>query len=248
MVWRPLFFAVQFLTRFPVRFAKAPAHEEIGRSVLFFPIVGFVVSLPLLAIGQAVQAGWIARLLGAALIVATWVMITGGLHLDGLADSADAWAGSRGQPDRALAIMKDPNAGPIGIVSLVMVLLIKFAAIADLLSQQSIWSLALAPILGRMALPLLFATTPYVRQSGLGEQMSAKLPKKTALIVVAGCAAIILILGQLRALASLVASIIAFFILRRWMRRMVGGMTGDTAGATVEVIETVCLIALAICR
>ena len=106
-VLRPLGIAVQFLTRLPVRLASAPTDAEMGQAVLFYPAVGIIVGAPLVLIGYAIAAGFIPHLLGAAMILAAWVMLTGGLHLDGLADSADAWAGGRGHRERALAIMKD---------------------------------------------------------------------------------------------------------------------------------------------
>ena len=113
----------------------------------------------------------------AALMLAVWVIITGGLHLDGLADTADAWIGGRGDRDRTLAIMKDSRSGPIAIIAIVLVLLNKFAALQVLLAGDARAVLLLAPVLGRATIVLLLITTPYVRPHGLGRPYANYLPR-----------------------------------------------------------------------
>ncbi|MDE2254747.1 MAG: adenosylcobinamide-GDP ribazoletransferase [Betaproteobacteria bacterium] len=243
---RPFGIAVQFLTRLPVSLASPPTDAEMGRAVLFYPAVGIVVGVPLVLIGYAVAAGLIRPLLGAAMILTAWVMLTGGLHLDGLADSADAWAGGRGHRERALAIMKDPNCGPIGVVTLLLVLLLKFSAIADLLDAGRFWVLLLPPILGRVALPLLFYSTPYVRRGGLGERMSVRLHRKAAVMVSIANSVVILAGWGFIGLVALLAAGVMFIAVRRLMMALINGMTGDTAGATVELVEAASLVALTI--
>ncbi|WP_173644308.1 adenosylcobinamide-GDP ribazoletransferase, partial [Xanthomonas citri] len=90
-------------------------------------------------------------LLGAALLLSAWVWLTGALHLDGLADTTDAWVGGMGERRRTLAIMKDPASGPMAVTAVVLVLLLKCAALASLLAQAptTLW---LAPLLARSAL------------------------------------------------------------------------------------------------
>ncbi|OZB60621.1 MAG: adenosylcobinamide-GDP ribazoletransferase [Thiomonas sp. 13-66-29] len=245
-VLRPLGIAVQFLTRLPVRLASAPTDAEMGQAVLFYPAVGIIVGAPLVLIGYAIAAGFIPHLLGAAMILAAWVMLTGGLHLDGLADSADAWAGGRGHRERALAIMKDPNCGPIGVVTLLLVLLLKFAAIADLLDAGRFWALLLPPVLGRIALPLLFYTTPYVRRGGLGEGMAVHLHRKAALMVLIASFIVVPAGWGFIGLGALLAAVVMFVAVRRLMMALIGGMTGDAAGAMVELVEAASLVALTI--
>lgn len=108
---RAFLVALQFLTRLPVRLRAAPSEEELGRSLLFYPLVGLLIGMLLTTLAMAISAAGISDLLGAALVLAAWVVLTGGLHLDGLADSADAWSGGRGDRERTLAIMKDPYWG-----------------------------------------------------------------------------------------------------------------------------------------
>lgn len=107
----PLLIALQFLTRLPVRLPGMPEPQQIGRSLLFYPLVGALLGLLLL--GLEWLLGDTALLLKAALLLAAWVALSGGLHLDGLADTADAWVGGYGDRERTLAIMKDRAAAPL---------------------------------------------------------------------------------------------------------------------------------------
>ena len=103
-------------------------------------------------------------LLLAAIVLALWIWLTGGLHLDGLADTADAWVGGFGDKLRTLQIMKDPSCGPIGVLSLVIICLLKFALVYVLIEQHQSLFLICIPILGRMVPSIMFLTTPYVRE------------------------------------------------------------------------------------
>jgi adenosylcobinamide-GDP ribazoletransferase len=234
--------ALQFLTRLPVTLAGMPTPEQVGRSLLFYPLVGLLIGVLLLAAQQLL--GDSAVLLQAALLLALWVGISGGLHLDGLADSADAWVGGFGDKQRTLAIRNDPRSGPIAVVVLVVVLLLKFAALVALLESGSGLLLMLVPWLARCLLPLLFLTTPYVRAGGLGQALAEHLPRRQLPWVLAANALVMLLLGWPALLALLVAGVV-FIWLRSLMRKRLGGTTGDTAGALLEIAECAVLVALA---
>lgn len=235
---RPFLIALQFLTLVPLRLRAAPDERDVGLSVLYYPVVGVLIGAALAALAALVAAR-LPLLLSAALLLAMWALITGGLHLDGLADSADAWAGGRGERERTLALMKDPHCGPIAVVVLVVVLLIKFAALCALVSAGSAAGPALAPVLGRIALPLLLATTPYVRPGGLGSIMAAHLPPRAAMLVAALAAACAILVAGTAGLWMTLAALATFVVLRGVLISRIGGTTGDTAGAMVELIETV---------
>jgi adenosylcobinamide-GDP ribazoletransferase len=194
--------------------------------------------------------GWLCSgltdFLTAALLLALWVGLTGGLHLDGLADSADAWLGGYGDRERTLAIMHDPCSGPIAVVVLVIVLLLKFSALQSLLAQGATGLLVVTPLLGRTALVVLFLTTPYVRSRGLGSELAHEVPRSMSLAVVILTA--ILVAGWLgrNGIVLLLVSALVFWLLRRLMQRRIGGTTGDTAGALLEIMETQILLVLAI--
>lgn len=241
---RPLLIALQFLTRLPVPLRGQPNEGETGRSLLYYPLVGLLIGLLLAAIAWVLAD--IPAMLRAAIVLVAWVLLTGALHLDGLADSADAWAGGHGDRDKTLAIMKDPRCGPVGVVALVMILLVKFAALEPIASSREWTTLILIPVLGRTALPLLFLTTPYVRPGGLGAVLAGyQRHRAGALVVLVTAIAVVAGLGA-AALWLLLASAGVFLMLRSLMIKRLGGTTGDTAGALVEAIETAGLVTAAL--
>jgi adenosylcobinamide-GDP ribazoletransferase len=238
----PWWIALQFLTRLPVRLAGIPSPQQIGRSLLWYPLVGLLLGLLLFALQQLL--GGLSLLLQAALLLTVWVGVSGGLHLDGLADSADAWVGGYGDRERTLEIMKDPRSGPIAVVVLVLLLLLKFAALVSLLENDTGVLLVLLPWIGRSVLPLLFFTTPYVRQGGLGQALAEHLPRQQLPWLLAVHAMLMLLFGWSGLLALLVAGGV-FIWLRMLMLNRLGGTTGDTAGALLELVECAVLVALA---
>ncbi len=242
-IFQPFLIALQFLTRLPVRTSSVPSDQTIGQSLLYYPLVGLVLG-SVLALLNFLLAD-IPTLLRAALLLATWVILTGALHLDGLADSADAWIGGLGDRTRTLAIMKDPYCGPAAVVTLIIVLLIKFTALQSL--AHSDWLLLIViPVLARTSMPLLFLTTPYVRPGGLGTKLATHLPRVPAyIVIVVTCIAAVRATGP-NGLWLLLTLGATFVLMRGMMMHRLGGTTGDTAGAMIELIETAMLVTAAI--
>lgn len=240
---QPFLIALQFLTSLPVRPSATPLREQVGRSLLFYPMVGLVIGGLLLCVAQMIESAAVP--LQAAVLLAVWVGLTGGLHLDGLADSADAWLGGFGDRERTLTIMKDPRSGPIAVVVVVLLLLLKFVALWALLDEGQLQVLLLAPVLGRAALLGLLLTTPYVRPGGLGQALAANLPRAAACRVLVALVILCLLLGESGWLALLIAAGMGV-LARRAMARRIGGTTGDTAGALLELTECGVLVALAL--
>lgn len=237
---RGLFAAIGFLTRVPVpvrAFADARAQSQ---SLAWYPAVGLLLGGLLCAVAWGLQA--LPPLLGSTLLVAAWVLLTGALHLDGLADSADAWVGGLGDRTRTLAIMKDPACGPAGVVALVLVLLLKVAALTSLPGAP--WAaLLLAPLLARMALTAAFVTTPYVRSGGLGSGLADASRIACAVGLLLGATAAGMACGWRGVLALVVAGLV-FACWRHACLRRLGGITGDTAGALAECVEAAVLVAI----
>ncbi|WP_232020242.1 adenosylcobinamide-GDP ribazoletransferase [Sulfuriflexus mobilis] len=237
---RPLLIALQFLTSVPVRMASEPDETGIARSLGYYPLVGLLIGILLAALAWVLSD--IPVLLSAGLLLVAWVFVTGGLHLDGLADSADAWVGGLGDREKTLAIMKDPYAGPAGVVGIVLLLLIKFAALHAVLVAGDLTVLLLAPVLGRAVLLVLFLTTPYVRANGLGAAMAAGLPRRAVIVVVVLSLAVVLFLAGIDGLWLVLAVMLVFIVLRTGVMRRIGGITGDVAGALVEITEATILV------
>ena len=156
----PFWIALQFLTVLPIKLKKMPSAKQNGQSLLFYPLVGLLIGLILF--GFSVVLVQLPTLLITSIILVLWIWLTGGLHLDGLADTSDAWVGGFGDPERTLKIMKDPACGPIGVLSLIVVCLLKFAALYVLIEQHLNVFLILIPAIGRSIALFLFLTTVYV--------------------------------------------------------------------------------------
>lgn len=234
------FLALSLLTRIPI--PKLPTLEaaDFGRSSLFYPLVGLLIGailcLPIWFLPNT------DPLVLAAIVTVLWAAITGGLHLDGVADSADAWLGGLGDLEKTHRILKDPLVGAAGAIALSATFLLKFAALTVLIKLQLWWLILCAPALGRNFVLLLFLTTPYVRATGLASTTVNHLPEKPAFWLVL----VVIGLAGLLAWQGLALALIAFWLLRRLMVQRLGGCTGDTAGACVEFGEAAWLIGIAL--
>lgn len=239
----PFWIALQFLTVCPVKLKAMPTKQQNAQSLLFYPVIGLLLGIILFAIASILHAVPIVLL--SSLILVVWIWLTGGLHLDGLADTADAWVGGFGDKERTLKIMKDPSCGPIGVLSLIMICLIKWSAIYVLLEKQVLLPLIVIPVLGRLTPLFLFITTPYVRENGLGSSITEYLSKPFAILILA----LGLIVGSLFSWLGLIAVCVTIFTvlyLRYKFKQRIGGMTGDTVGASVEIVEAMSILSFAI--
>ena len=239
----PFFIALQFLTIFPVQLKEMPSKQQNGQSLLFYPLIGLMIGAILFAIATVLHA--LPVILLSSLILVVWIWLTGGLHLDGLADTADAWVGGFGDKERTLKIMKDPSCGPIGVLSLIILCLIKWSALYVLLEKQLYSALILFPILGRLAPLFLFLTTQYVREKGLGSSIAEFIPKTGAVILFILC----LVASVYFAWAGILTAMIfigTLIYLRYKFIQRIGGITGDTVGASIEICEAVSLLSLVV--
>jgi adenosylcobinamide-GDP ribazoletransferase len=244
-VLKPLFLALQFLTRLPVPSPPdTPDDQTQGQSVLYYPLVGLIIGLLLCIIYWLTQGA--SSLLQAALILLVWVALTGALHIDGLADLADAWVGGQGDRERTLEIMKDPSSGPLGVTAVVLLLLVKFAAI-DTLVANDLWAaLLLVPMISRAGLIAALQYIPYVRPQGLGSVQAANLPiQQSSQVLLAAGLFCFLFLGW-DALLPLSLACACFGLLRYAFIQRLGGITGDAAGALCELLEAIVLVSLAL--
>jgi len=227
--------AFAFLTRIPI--PGAGGAGELGRSVVWFPLVGAALGAALVGVARALGGHLSAGVLAVAL-VALHALLTGGLHLDGLADTFDAWGGGRGDRARMLEIMRDSRIGAHGATALALLLAGKIFAVLDLLSRGTSWPLLAAPAVARWAVVPLVVLFRYARPSGLGspfQEQRRAIDVVVATVLVAplafwfGGAAL-----RAAALALAAALLVALAINRR-----LGGLTGDVYGAAIEIAELV---------
>jgi len=233
--------AVTFLTRIPLGRRVALDETDVARGALLFPVVGSGVGA---AVGGAALLFHAAlpAFTAATLALVLGAVLTGGLHLDGLADTADALgADSR---ERALQIMRDPGIGAFGATALGLDLLLKASAIAALLQHgHLVLVLLVAGALSRAIAPPLALALPYARgEPGPGGVLSGRLSALSAvgsLVLGAGLAALLL---DGRGAVMVGAGFGLAVVLAAGFRRWVGGITGDTLGAAVELTETLSLV------
>jgi adenosylcobinamide-GDP ribazoletransferase len=250
--WRALNLAGRFMTRWPFPAPADATLEDMARSSVFFPIIGLLLGAVLAGVALAAQAllplDGVGALVPAVLLLGLWVWSTGALHLDGLADCADAWVGGLGSRERTLEIMKDPRTGAMGVVALVLVLLAKLAALAALLAADAGLALLALPLLARTSALWLLLLTPPARSSGLGAAAAAGLPRAWARLaaVLGGLAALALLATPSvpAAVAAAAAALLTFRVWRASLLQRLGGHTGDGIGALIELTELVALLAM----
>jgi len=155
--------ALQFLTIIPAPCRRRPGPGEAGTALVYFPVVGGFIGASLFLADRGLAA-ILAPAVGGALGLALWVFLSGAMHLDAVADTCDGLAGNT--PARRLEIMADSHTGAYGIVGVVMVLLIKYAAIISLPAAGRLQIWLLTPVLGSWAMVLALFAFPYAHKSG----------------------------------------------------------------------------------
>jgi adenosylcobinamide-GDP ribazoletransferase len=227
--------ALQLLTRIPVPAQPYPTPQDWGRSILAYPLVGLLIGVLL------VLMHWLLSDtdpgVQAALLLLVWTLITGGVHIMGLANSADAWAGGHGDRQRTLEIFKDPRSGPAAMMVVMLTLIMKFAALSVLVAESALEIILLAPVLGRSAIAALLLNTPYAKTDEVGAERAANVPKQAVGWTLLAVAAGTLFLVGWGGLILLFLLLVAGYVLRRMMIHRIGGLTSDIAGAICELTE-----------
>jgi cobalamin 5'-phosphate synthase/cobalamin synthase len=234
--------ALAFLTRFPVRHASRTP-EAIGQSASVFPMIGALVG------AAEVLVLWACRrvmppTLTAIVIVLTGILLTGALHLDGLADMADGFGGGRTRDD-VLRIMRDHQIGTYGAIALLMMLLLQISAIANLIERDvAARFLVVAPAASRWAMVLLARRLPYARpDAGLGRVLTDHVRDREVWTSTALVLAIATVLGRGSGVISLAITLAVTVGVGFACWRRIGGITGDTLGANAVLCETIVLVA-----
>jgi adenosylcobinamide-GDP ribazoletransferase len=231
---RGLVTAARYLTIVPVPGRRDESPDSLGRAAPWFPAVGAAIGLGLVVVDHGVSAAF-PPVLASLLTVTAWKLVTGGLHLDGLADSLDGFMGH----DRAqrLAIMRDSRIGVFGALGLIVALLIAVTSLAEIAPRLRARALLVAPIVGRATPPLLAALFPAARTGGQGATFIESVRWPAALLaIVLALATAMIALGVAGAVACVVGTTLALATGALLSRRL-GGITGDVLGAAVELSE-----------
>lgn len=235
--------ALQLLTVLPVR----PRWEQVrppGRTMAVFPLVGVLLGVMLGALSLLLRETGLHRaapLLPSALVVMAWAVLTGGLHLDGWADCCDALFVPVTR-ERRLDILRDPRVGSFGVVGLVLLLLIKFAAIPMNLQPLGVFRLLIvAPVLGRWAMVVAALHFPLARAEGMAFHFRQGVGRREVLLATLTTVFVCIFAGAV-GVAAFFASVLVTLTFARWASARLGGLTGDVYGAIVELVEMTTLV------
>src|SRR5215813_1293210 len=233
--------AVRYLTILPMSRRSHAGLEELGGAAPWFPVVGAGLGLVLAAV-DALTTRVFPPLLAALLTVTAWKLLTGGLHLDGLADCVDGLAGH--DPAERRAIMSDSRIGAFGAMALVIVLMLELAALSELPPAARWRALVTAPVVARATPALLGRWFRAARADGQGAVFAAGLGRAAAPAALAVAVAVAVgVLGWLGVVA-LGVGVGGAVAAGAFLARRVGGITGDVLGAGVEVTEVAVLLTI----
>jgi adenosylcobinamide-GDP ribazoletransferase len=234
--------AARFLTIVPLPGRGTPGLAGLGRAAAWFPVVGVALGAALV-VADLVLARLFGGLLTALLTVTVWKLLTGGLHLDGLADCLDGLAGR--DPSHRRVIMSDSRIGTFGAVGLILVLMIEIVALSGLDPSVRWRALLVAPAVGRATSPLLARLHAPARADGQGAAFVREVGPGAAAVAVAVA---IVVAGVMLGGCGLAAAAVAFLAAVAGARALagrLGGITGDVLGAAVEGAELAVLLTVA---
>lgn len=235
---RGFFLALQFLTRLPVPAVRDFQAGDLARSAAWFPLVGLLLGGLLALLGLAVRPfdPWLAALL----VLLAWVWLTGGLHLDGLADTFDALGAAHRDRKRFLQVLSDPHVGSFGVIALVLQLAAKLVLLGMAFGHGvPLLALLLIPAWARLG-ALWWAQSLPPLKPGLGERFRWQAGRWLLWVW------LVLLLAVSLPFAGLWLAPLVLWFWQRFLLIKVGGMTGDCLGAGVEVSESLLLLAVVI--
>lgn len=232
--------ALTFLTIFPWPRLPLAGPQDLARSMFWFPWVGALLGLLYWGAWSLLRSSFPALAAATVLIILT-VLATRGLHLDGLADTADGLGGGA-SPKERLRIMKDSRLGAFGAIALMLVLMGKLAFLTGVVEKEANQAVLLFPVISRWGMVLLAYLCPYARiEGGLGQAMAAGVQGGTLLGATGSALLLVLVVSGFRGAVLLAGAGLFVWLLSRYTLKKLGGVTGDVFGAANEILETLVL-------
>lgn len=234
--------AFGFLTILPVLGDRTASDEAVAASFAWFPLVGATLGLALCG-EDAILSLVFGQVIRSVLLVLTITVLSGGLHMDGLADTADALGAGRDR-ERALEILRDSRVGSFGAIAIFFDLTLKILALSTLSGLHRYLALILATALARWAMVSVTNGIEYLRADGAGSKL---LGARSGSALLTATATMALVMVPMLSLRSVTAAMLAFLIAggSRWFyRRWLGGITGDLIGACAELVEIAVLVVM----
>ncbi len=245
-IYKEFCLLLSFISRVPVNVSWDSTEADWGRSFRLLPLWGLIIGLLVASVGALLAA--VSPLVGAIAGVGVGILLTGGLHLDGLMDVADGFGSSR-EREKMLEIMKDSRVGSMGVTAAIFVLLARFALYYQLLLDWRVfWVLPAAMVFSRWLMSFAVFNFPAARPTGLGATLHNHF-QKPHFWCSCGIAAVLLILFQegQALIAAVLALVVCYYLCRKWSRKL-GGLTGDCYGALAEWSEVIFLLAFYVVR
>ncbi|MGR3758572.1 adenosylcobinamide-GDP ribazoletransferase [Roseobacteraceae bacterium NS-SX3] len=234
--------ALVLLTRLPLPRLPDAAFARQARAAWAFPLAGLAVAAPACALAAAAAAMGLPPAVSAGLALTVQILLTGAMHEDGLADTADGFWGGFSRA-RRLEIMKDSRTGTYGVLALLLGTGLRWSALAALIAAAGPWPLLALAVLSRAVLPVLMRALPNARGSGLS-QSAGRPPAGAAVLGAVLALGLALILLGAAALPAALAMALAAWGVALLARAKIGGQTGDVLGAAQQVCELAGLLAL----
>jgi adenosylcobinamide-GDP ribazoletransferase len=231
--------ALRFLTIIPLPKLREVSGKDVGRSLVYFPIVGIIIGLILAGLAWVLTLILPMAVVSILLIIAL-VLIIGGLHLDGLADTFDGLAGHT--VEERWQIMRDSHIGSFGVVAIVCLLLLEYGSLISIPRAWLFWSLILMPTAGRWAIVYAITVYPYARPSGLGTVFKENAGRWSLIIA---SVVTLAVAGGLFFWAGLVIMAVVWGItagVGAFFKRRFAGLTGDNYGAINVIVEVTVLV------
>jgi adenosylcobinamide-GDP ribazoletransferase len=237
---KPTVTAIRTLTVIPLPGADT---HVFGRSLLSFPLAGVLIGLCCCGLVLIMDYCTFADpLLVSALIVLVSIVISGGMHLDGIADTADGFFGGRGNKERILEIMKDPRQGTFGVIAIVFDVILKILLLKSIVAEVKIMELMALFIVSRGVQPVMIAFFPYARaQNGIAAPFSQN-SRAYAFISVILTAIIAISVMKFTGFKVVLISLCAIIVWSIYCVKKIGGVTGDCIGAGNEIVELALLV------
>lgn len=229
--------AIQFITRIPVFIKTDFSEKEAGRSLFWFPWIAFLMGAVVASVNNFFYD--VGPLFAAFLGLFTWYLLNGGMHVDGLMDTADGFLSNR-EGDRIAEIMHDSTIGTFAVLSLAMVLLGKFSVLASVAIQPVEMGILFAS--ARMGLLTAIHFFPSAKSSSMGNFFKKRASKNSYYLQWLILAAIIFFTRGASYFLYPVAACLYGALFARWSVKKIGGLTGDVYGAIEETAELLVLI------
>jgi adenosylcobinamide-GDP ribazoletransferase len=232
---------IQFLTRFPVNLSLPCEKENFRRGALLFPLVGLIIGGV-----QWITYGLLIKVLPvnitAIFVMLIGILVTGGLHIDGLGDTCDGFFAFKSK-ERIIEIMKDSRVGTYSCIAIIIDLLLRYTSFSNLLSINHALAIIAAPVVAKTVFVLMFYIGKQAKASGTGNLFIGNVGKKELLgVFVFGLIINSLLLGIVDALIITTIAVIITILFNKFCENKIGGLTGDTLGANNELVELFTLI------